>query len=77
MGDYMKYAIDRIEEDIVILEDIKTKEKKEVNVCLLPSSIYEGMILVYKDGRYLSDLKTEEERRREILERFMRLRNRD
>ena len=48
--DNTKWAIDRIEELYVILENINTKEKKEVNIELLPSDIKDGSIVSYKLG---------------------------
>ena len=37
----MKYAVDKIEENIVTLESLDTKEKKEVLLEVLPSNIKE------------------------------------
>ena len=71
----MKWVIDRIEDDIVILESISTKEKKEVSINLLPSSIHEGSVLVFYNEQYINDEDYEIKRRTEILERFKRLRN--
>ena len=71
----MKYAIDRIENNIAILENITTKEKKEVDITLLPTSIKEGSIISYINNTYIQELSLEEKRRQEILERFKRLRN--
>ena len=61
----MKYAIDRIEENIAILEDINTKE--------LPKEIKEGNILLFKDNKYIIDEDEEEKRRKIILEKFNKL----
>lgn len=71
----MKWAVDRIINDIVIIENIETLEKREVDITLLPSSIYEGSILVYQNNKYILDETEEEQRRRLIEEKFMRLRN--
>ena len=65
-----KWSIDKIEETIVLLENITTKEKKEVNIYLLPENIKEGSIISYIDNTYILDLSLEEKRRQEILERF-------
>ena len=69
----MKYAIDRIEENIAILEDINTKEKLEININELPKEIKEGSILVFKDNKYIIDEDEEEKRRKIILEKFNKL----
>lgn len=71
----MKWVIDQIEEDLVILESISTKEKKEVSINLLPASIHEGSVLIFYQQQYFLDEDTELKRRTEILERFKRLRN--
>ena len=69
----MKYAIDRIEENIAILENINTKEKLEINITELPKGIKEGSILVIKDNKYIIDEDEEEKRRKIILEKFNKL----
>lgn len=73
----MKYAIDRIENNIAILEDIDTKEKVEVSTLLLPSNIQEGTILLYKDNKYILDLKEETARRSSIQDKFNKLKKKD
>lgn len=74
---FMKWAIDKIEQDIVLLENIETGKKKEVSTLLLPVSINEGNILIEENNTYRVNLSLEEKRRQEILERFNRLRNKD
>ena len=68
------FAIDRIEDNIVILENIKTKEKREIHRCELPSNIHEGAIVKLYNNDYILEENEEEKRRREILERFQKLR---
>lgn len=68
------FAIDRIEDNIAILENISTKEKKEVDIILLPTSIKEGSIVSCKDNIYVLEITEEEKRRQEILKRFQNLR---
>ena len=62
----MKWAVDRIIDNIAILENIESLEKKEVDISLLPSSIKDGTILIFKDNTYIEDISEEEKRRREI-----------
>ena len=69
----MKYAVDRIEEDIVVLENIKTGEILEVSISNLPKGIHEGSILVKDNAEFLIDLDTEKERRESLRERLERL----
>lgn len=73
----MKYAVDRIEDNIVVLEDINTKEKQEVQKELLPPNIKDGTILIFENNEYKLDLNEEELRRKKIQERFNRLRKKD
>ena len=73
----MRFAVDEIIDDIVVLEDIKTLERREVNISLLPHFIHEGSILVYQDNKYVLDKTEEIERRKLIEERFRRLRSND
>lgn len=68
------WSIDRIEENIAILENTTTNEKKEVNINLLPENIKEGSIISYNNNFYKLELSIEEKRRQEILERFKNLR---
>lgn len=68
------FAVDRIEESIVVLENIETNEKKEVDREMLPSSIHEGSIVKFDNNRYILEENEEEKRRQEILERFKKLR---
>lgn len=70
----MKYALDRIEEDIAILENIKTGEKRKISIFNLPQNIHEGTILKKENNTYLIDIQEEEKRRRKIQEKFKKLR---
>lgn len=69
----MKYAIDRIENNVAILEDINTKEKKEVPISELPKNIKEGNILEYIDYTFKLDNVEETLRRERIINKFNRL----
>lgn len=74
----MNYAIDQIVEDIVILENITTGEKQEVNKTLLPSEIKEGSIIAIKNNQYILNTTEEESRKNRLkakLERLKRLQN--
>ena len=74
---FMKWAIDKIENKIALLENIETSEKKEVSTNLLPQSIKEGSILIEENNTYHLDLSEEEKRRLEILRRFQKLKEKD
>lgn len=73
----MKWAVDRIIDNIAVIENINTLEKKEIDITTLPYSLYEGAILSYIDNTYILDETEEERRRRIILEKFKRLRSND
>lgn len=69
----MKYSIDKIEKEIVILENIDTGEKKEVNINLLPIDIKEGTIIIFDNDSYVVDKKEQKARMDNIMSRFQRL----
>lgn len=70
----MKYALDRIEENIAILENIETGERRKISIFNLPQNIHEGTILKKENNTYLIDTKEEEKRRKLIEEKFKKLR---
>ena len=41
----MKYAVDSIVDEIAVIEEIETGDKKEVSLEILPEEIQEGNIL--------------------------------
>lgn len=71
----MKFTVDRIENNIAVLENRDTLEMINVNTSLLPSDIYEGCILLYDNNKYIKLVDEEVERRKKIEERFKRLRS--
>ncbi len=74
----MKYAVDRIEDNIAVLENITTKEKKEVELTSLPSEVHEKAILMEEKGIFKIDTIEEENRKkilREKMERLKKLKN--
>ena len=72
----MKYSVDKIEENIVTLESLDTKEKKEVLLEVLPSNIKEGTIITYENEIYKIDEILEHQRRTSIKNKFDMLRKR-
>ena len=69
----MKYCVDRIEDNIVILQDLDTKEIKEVLKKDIGIRVKDGDILVYKDNIYMKDNKLKEDRLKLIQEKMNRL----
>lgn len=71
----MKYIIDRIEDNIAVLEQQDTKGFINISTKHLPQGIKEGMVLSLINNIYTIDIKATEKREKEILEKFKRLRN--
>ena len=75
MENNMRYAIDEIINDIVILEDIETGEPKEVKISQLPNNIHDGNILIYENDEYKLDIQYEIERRQLLQEKLNKIKN--
>ena len=69
----MKYSVDRIEDNIIILQDLDTKEIKEVLKKDIGIRVKDGDILVYKDNKYKKDNKLKEDRLKLIQEKLNKL----
>ena len=72
----MKYAIDKIENDVALLENIKDGSKKEVDIKMLPLNVKETDILSYNGKVYLVDNNEKEKRIKIIREKMEKLRRR-
>ena len=76
----MVFSVDKIVDEIVVLENINTLEKREVLIADLPDEIVEGNILTLFDGKYIFNTSVEDERRKRIrdkLDRLKRLKHKD
>ncbi len=71
-----KYSVDRIEEDIIVLENIENKEIIEINKCELDFEVVDGNILKLVDGKFELDQKVEVSRKESLRDRLNRLKNR-
>ena len=71
----MIYIVDRIEDNITVLENKETKEIIDVSLSLLPANLKEGNVLEYKDKKYILNIEEEEKRKKAILEKFNKLKN--
>ena len=69
----MKYAVDSIVDEIAVIEDIETGEKKEVSLELLPEEIQEGNILLFQDNEYYINREYEAVRRQSLEENMEEL----
>ena len=76
MEELEKYAVDRIEGKFAILENIKTREIKLVELLLLPI-VKEKDILVYQDEMYMIDDEERRKRLKMIREKLDKLKKQD
>ena len=71
-----KFVVDRIEGDIVVLQDLSTKKMKNVEKDLLPK-VKEGDALKYENKEYTFDEETKNKREEDIKAKFERLKGGD
>lgn len=69
----MKYAVDSIVDEIAVIEDIETGDKKEVSLELLPEEVQEGNILIYQNNEYYVNKEYEAVRRQSLEEKMEEL----
>ena len=72
MGDIM-YTVDRIEDDIVILENRNNNTMIEVDIQEFDFDINDGDIIDYIDNKYVKNKEKTENKKRDIRSRFDRL----
>ena len=73
----MIYIVDRIENNIAVLENKETNEIINIDISLLPTNLKEGNVLRYENNTYILDNDEEEKRRQLLLEKFNKLKNKD
>jgi hypothetical protein len=71
-----KYSVDRIEENIIVLENIENKEIIEINKSELDFEVVDGNILKLVDGKFELDQEVEVSRKESLRDRLNRLKNR-
>lgn len=71
----MLYTVDEIIDNIVVLENRDNLEMIKVNKNILPKDIHEGSIIEYKDNIYINRYDIENNKRKELIERFKNLRS--
>lgn len=69
----MRYVVDRIEDNIAVLECISNKEIIEVDISILPSDVRDGSIVLFDNDKYVFDKAYEEERRKLMRDKFTKL----
>ena len=70
----MKFAIDRIIDDMVVLENISTGEVKNVNISKMPDNIKETDIVLFENDIYKLDINEKENRINLLKEKMNKLR---
>lgn len=73
----MKYAVDKVEDDIVLLENIINGEKKKIKKECFSFPVKETDIVIKKDGAYLKDNKEKEDRIKVIKAKMEALRKKE
>ena len=69
----MKFAIDRIEGNIAVCQNIENKEIVEVDVCNLPKEIKEGSVIFFDGKDYFLDEEKENKIRKRIQDKMNKL----
>lgn len=72
----MKFAVDKIENNIVILENLSDSSIIEVPLILIPT-VKEKDIIIYENNTFKFDLKEKEKRELSIKERLEKLKAKD
>ena len=65
----MKYAVDKIEDDLVVCEELTTGEKITLNKNEIKGDVHEGTIIIKSDSSYEVN-NQEEENRRKLLQKI-------
>lgn len=71
----MKYAVDKIEDDLVVCEELTTGEKITLNKNEIKGDVHEGTIIIKSDSYYEVNNQEEENRRKLLQEKLNRLKN--
>lgn len=66
----MKYSVDRVEDNIIVLQNINTKEIIEINKKDINFKVVDGDIIIFKDNKFIKDEKLKEDRLRLIQEKL-------
>ena len=66
----MKYSVDRVEDNIIVLQNINTKEIIEINKKDINFKVVDGDIIIFKDNKFIKDKKLKEDRLRLIQEKI-------
>jgi hypothetical protein len=61
-SDYLKYVVDKIEDNIVVLENVKTKDIKYIHTNDINFKVEESDVLIYENKNYIKDNKAKKDR---------------
>lgn len=71
----MKYAVDKIEDDLVVCEELTTGEKITINKNEIKGDVHEGAIIIKSNSSYEVNNQEEGNRRKLLQEKLNRLKN--
>lgn len=71
----MRFVVDRIENDIAVLENIKDNEIINVSLDKLPNKVMEKDVLLYDGKTYVIDVLEKNERINRIKDKMSKLKN--
>lgn len=75
--DKMKYVVDRIENNIIILENLKDKSILEIPKDKINFFVKDGDVLYYDNNKFRLDLETKKKRIELIKEKFNKVKKKD
>ena len=73
----MKYVVDRIENNIIILENLKDKSILEIPKDKINFLVKDGDVLYYDNDNFKLDLETKKKRIELIKEKFNKVKKKD
>lgn len=73
----MKYVVDRIENNILILENLKDKSILEIPKDTINFFVKDGDVLHYSNNKFRLDLETKKKRIGLIKEKFNKVKKKD
>ena len=69
----MKYIVDRVEGDLVIAIEEKTNKVIKIDKSLIDFDLFDGLVINYENGIYTKDLESTEKKKKEVKNRFDKL----
>ena len=72
--DGASFAVDRVEENFAVLQNLENKDIINVE---LGFPVSDGDIVIFKDNQFIKDDKAEATRREEILKKFEKVRRKE